>query len=354
MIIYNSQHRLLFISTLFHVTGSAIINISAICPAVISSLLALGVSLYRDDGFGLDSDYPQSYFTAISFLVGFVITYRAQLAFQRYTNALNSYHTMRSKLLDIVSMVNAFYSVKPGIPEVLAYHVLVIRYVTLYHKVMLASLRGDSLKSWVTPEGKSMKNSEKSIVSTKKLSDCPSWLSSGFQRCFCCKSECTSGTKKNSPAPGIVTGEEYRRLSKMMVNNRARAVLSWLTCTLTDGFNRFPCEVNSAVYSRIYQILSDLAVASNLALDVADSPFPFVYSQICAFMLWFSAFCSPIMFSQVWSSSVAWPACVSFAYTLVLFAVNLASVFLENPFSEGTNGLPMLYYEHSFDHCVVS
>lgn len=127
-----------------HHMGSALFNPHSLPMAVLSGAMALGLS-YSDDALAwLGGSILQStsYFGGISFIVGFTVVYRAQIAYQRYDQAQESYFGMASKLHDFVSMCSAFLVDADSDAQTRCVRGTIIRWARAYHELALEEFQG--------------------------------------------------------------------------------------------------------------------------------------------------------------------------------------------------------------------
>ena len=94
----------------FHVAGSALLNVHSFPMALTSAVISVVLSYEPVTLTWLMSNITQStaYFGGLSFIVGFVVVFRLQVAHQRYDSAQASFFSMQSKLVDFSSFISAF------------------------------------------------------------------------------------------------------------------------------------------------------------------------------------------------------------------------------------------------------
>ena len=141
MIVYDGRKRVGF-DVLLHIAGSALYSPRVLPMAFISGIISVVLSNLdiAVEFFEGVIDQPNAYFGGISFIVGFVVVYRAQLAIQRYEAAQTAYFAMESKLLDYGSMVNAFVCKdKEKSQKVVR---TLMRWLTLFHELASEEIQG--------------------------------------------------------------------------------------------------------------------------------------------------------------------------------------------------------------------
>jgi len=95
------------------------------------------------------------------------------------------------------------------------------------------------------------------------------------------------------------------------------------------------------VISRVFQEISNGALAYSQAEKLADIPFPFVFAQILAVAMLFIAIVFPICFTLITGESWFTPM-LSTGVVTFFWALNEIAKELENPFGKEANNVPLL------------
>jgi len=296
MIIYDAR-KLAGYDVFLHHIGSALYSPHSVPMALISGGLgALFANVSRvTDWLQVHILQGSAYFGAVSFIVGFVVVYRAQIAFQRYAEAQSQYFSMASKLHDIVSFYNAFLLGDDKVTACLRNTIL--RWCRAYHELAIEEFQGI---------------------------------------------EFTMNDRTN------LRKEEVELLARD--RKRPIQISAWLLRLTMENRDRF--KAGDAILSRVLQIITNTNLFYNQTRRIAETPFVFPIVQITSMMIHMWAFLTPLMIGSFFPMSNAIAAAVSGGSTWILFAVNESAAQLEQPFEPSSNNLPVAYYTIAFDDDV--
>lgn len=240
-----------------------------------------------------------AYFGGLSFIVSFVVVYRAQLAIQRYNASQATYFRMSSKIADMGMMFSVWLndtSEEKRDDKTRRTGLLksVLRWLQLYHELGTEEIQGFDFSA---------------LYPRTKL-----------------------------------TTEEALLLTKTV--KRPVVVMSWILNAVSKNKSHFSCD--GITLSRIYVLASEANESFNETRRVSETPFPFPFAQITMMMISLWAIATPIVISPVFTGSYVGAGSIAFFGTWVLFAVNEAASQLEQPFDDAANDLPVLYYSLCF------
>ena len=140
MIVYDGRKRAGF-DVLLHVAGSALYSPRVLPMAFVSGIISVLLSNLQIavDFFDEVITQANAYFGGLSFIVGFVVVYRAQLAIQRYETAQTAYFAMESKLLDYATMVTTFVNGDEKSQRIVR---TLMRWLSLFHELASEEIQG--------------------------------------------------------------------------------------------------------------------------------------------------------------------------------------------------------------------
>jgi len=285
MIIYDAR-KFGGYSLLVHWSGSALFNVHSFPQALASGTIAVALVLTgKGSEIIQDVQTVDVFFGSISFLVGFSIIIRAQVALQRYYNAQASLYTMQSKLTDFASLATTMADGDAALKHAL------VRYVRLYYTLALEEFQGFEFQL-MKHKKELITSDEEEILEEEhaKVAIVNAWL---VQSCF-----------------ELVQGEPFR--------------------------------------ARLYQILSEANVSYNETRRIAETSFPFPFAQIAFVIIHAWGIMSPIFVSAALEDSPGLAFIVTMIGTWFLFAVNELSAQLEQPMEEASNDLPIGFYKTLF------
>jgi len=282
-----------------HWKGSALFNWHSLPHALFSGILAVVISNFVATGW-LHTTFIQSnaYFGGISFVTGFVVVYRAQIAYQRYDEAQRMYFQMVSKLTDFVGFLNAFI---PRDNETDAKLLLTfLRWARAYHELAIEEFQGVEFQG---------------SISRNNLTD-----------------------------------EEVQLLARD--RKRPLQLSLWMQRLIIERRDRFHC--GDAILSRAYQVCSDANFFYASTRRIAESCFPFPFVQLTSAMIHIWMLLTPVVVGTFFPKTILLSFLIAMSSTLTLFAVNELAAILENPWEESINNLPAVYYTIAFDDDMSS
>lgn len=127
---------------------------SAMWIALIPALVGAAVSLlarytdfwpfiFLDPGYDGAFDIDSSVYQGLSFVLGFLLVFRASMAYSRYWEAITSVHLMRAEWFDAASSLVSFSAYSKAPPEtILKFRHLLVRLFSLCHVGALHNLIG--------------------------------------------------------------------------------------------------------------------------------------------------------------------------------------------------------------------
>mmetsp|Transcript_11598 Transcript_11598/g.22820 ORF Transcript_11598/g.22820 Transcript_11598/m.22820 type:complete len:796 (-) Transcript_11598:1754-4141(-) len=298
MIVYDSR-KLGGYDIFLHQAGSALFSWRSMPIAAASAIIATIFAYLTPlrDWLGLHVLQSTSYFGSISFIVGFTVVYRAQIAYSRYAEAQLAYFNMASKMHDFVSFLNSFLLDDTEHVQVL--RETIIRWCRAYHELALEEFQGIDF----------------ALHHRVNLNQ-----------------------------------EEVELLARD--RKRPIQVASWMHRLIME--NREAFRAGDAILSRAFQVQTNANMYFNNARRISETPFPFPFVQLTSMMIHTWAILTPIIMASFFPTSYVLAGAIAGASTWILVAVNETAAQLELPFEPSVNNLPTVYYTVAFDDDMSS
>lgn len=355
-------------------------------PGILSASVGLGLSfvekaesLITDEDRFIENPYP---FQLFAYLVGFVIVFRTNFAYQRYWESVDAVQRMGAKLIDGACMVVAFDA--PADPEqaylcetvmgqsAISEHAQddavvddqalkhrlffaeVVHMFSVLHAIALLYLRSDSDLDNIQAAD------DKELVASAPMIPRNVSLSSGFSQ--------ASVAKTHSQMKVEILGEllpEERALLEtdargMPVHSKARVTMitTWIFRRLIHRQKHEKAgdlsKTSPPIVSRIYQVMSDGLLAFGQASKIAETPFPFPYQNLIRDFLWIFAFSCPFVINAKILHKAA-RFVITFICVWAYFSLAWVGDNLEDPFlAYDANELPLLTTQHNFNRRLVA
>jgi len=293
MIVYESHNFF----AMMHWRGSVFPK--AIRWAIPSAVLSFCLGLLRQlqwSTLDLSSDLEQpSLFNGITFVLGFMLIFRAQQAYSRYWVAATSSHDMRTRFYEacsnIVALGHGYSSTKTQLLE--EFNHTTVRLFCLLHALALEELAN-------------MMDENFPLIDIESLSK--------KQLCFLASSD----------AAGRKVEVVYQWIKVHILNGVKSGVLT---------------SVPPPILTRVFQELGSGLVCYHEAHQVVIWPFPYCYAQMSWLLL--SVY---IVITPLFVSVSATHAASCFLWTLLSCVAMLGAHFvateLEHPFGDDRNDLP--------------
>eukprot|EP00736_Rhodelphis_marinus_P000060 Rmarinus@m.8 len=302
MIDYDSSN---FFDTLLRLRGSVILQIYR--HVICTGMLGLAAAFY-DDYSGLDSKFGEDeYFSLSGVTLGFLLVFRSNICYNRYTEGLNVLGAAIRDLRDLVIRAHSilrWVGEKPGmtqekVDEIVGnYSLKLCRWVALYFALLRAHLRFEEhtfdgnrmpLKKGETFQGENyIPLSSTEVQGLLKSKNKPiivaSWIRNSWSRLF---------------RMGIIT--------------------DWQRKELTEG-------------------AGNMLVAFSSTDKISKVPFPFPFAQMLLAFTFVYCYVCPFLFAMIYgyASPIA-----SMMMTFAMFGINSVGTELEDPFGYDDNDLPI-------------
>mmetsp|Transcript_8581 Transcript_8581/g.19113 ORF Transcript_8581/g.19113 Transcript_8581/m.19113 type:complete len:538 (+) Transcript_8581:77-1690(+) len=247
--------------------------------------------------------------SSFTFLVGFLVVFRTSHAYNRFWEACASVHKMGAEWFDSCSALIAYTKVSGAEQsEVVCFQNKVIRLFSLLHAVALAELEDLDNGS----EELEVRSFEMELVDAGAFED-----------------ETLAAIRDSTC--------------------RVELVYQWIQSLIVDAHHRGTLSVPPPILTRSFQELSGGMVNFHDAMKVADTPFPFPYSQTCDALLFFLYVTAPFVVSSYCSK---WWLAFFFTF-VVLFTfacLTLTGLELEFPYGRDANDIQGLDLQLEMNH----
>jgi len=238
-------------------------------------------------------------YQVFTFVLGFVIVFRANLAYQRFWEGRGMLELMSSKWSDAALQSTVFdnVSAKPEMDR-RAFRARMISLFSLLHATACSSLQDNENVMEVIE--------------------------------------------------GLDQSSVMNSLNSVHVRDQVFMIFTWIQDTLIRRQNMGGLAVPPPVSTRMFQEMSNGMLGFNNANKIHNTPFPFPYAQlITVALLILTATSAFIMDAYV--NSAFWAALFSFLAVAGYMAINEVAIELEDPFGDDANDLPMDEYQLHFN-----
>ena len=232
-----------------------------------------------------------AYFSGITLVLGFLLVFRTQLAYDRYWEGRTTIQVMMSKLEDVAIHGKTFVR---GADRKIWQRDLANLLLT-YMVFVMADLRGMlDLDDIIERYALQMKSQQRHMLYTHHY------------------------------RPYVVMGW---------------IVEHWVKQSVKPG----GIATSDPTQSRTYKILSEAQLAYNGAQKIQTTPFPFPLMQVCGMLLHVYMFSAPLVIGTFLKNWYLSPI-LSFFSVLGFFALNKTSEEMEDPFGIDPNDLPLEHF----------
>mmetsp|Transcript_25440 Transcript_25440/g.58602 ORF Transcript_25440/g.58602 Transcript_25440/m.58602 type:complete len:437 (+) Transcript_25440:111-1421(+) len=376
-------------SVLFQVTGTS--WPFGLVPGGIAAAVSLALSNWAEaDDLMRDRDdfisHPYA-FQLFAYLLGFVIVFRTQLAYQRYWEAVGALQNMSAKWLDgcLMSIVfdsggandtpllwgasdapaqSPFAENGPkGGPTHSSFFIEMVHLCSLLHAVALQHLRNDpnldNLQAAETTEEKKVKPDTASVVSIHSKGGTTTPGGSTSRRGFPTFSEPDLRDKLAQQKLPVLHGVRPEERTVLEFDAVGQPIATEARVAMVEGWmmrralarQKFEqghtASTSPPILSRIYQVISDGTLWFGAAAKIAQTPFPFPYRNIISIFLWMYTLMAPILINGI-IMNVTLRACLCFCAVFSYHALNNIGDNLEDPYLPyDPNELPLPAMQHS-------
>mmetsp|Transcript_58771 Transcript_58771/g.131449 ORF Transcript_58771/g.131449 Transcript_58771/m.131449 type:complete len:488 (-) Transcript_58771:38-1501(-) len=245
-------------------------------------------------------------FNAFSFVLGFLIVFRTQMAYQRFWEGARLLRLVRGQWMNAASCVVAFCSAVPEKQQdVEEFLHLFVRLMSLLFCTGLQQVADMSDETF-------------EILDVH-----------GFDE------------------------DMLRYLASRPEHERCPIVLQWIQRLIVITLESNTLQIAPPIASRIFQELGQGIMVLNQAGAITSVPFPFPYAQLMTVLLLIHTFVTPIVMAIVLPTWY-WTAACTFASVLVFWGVNRIAVEIEMPFGDDSNDLQLKDMQASINQSLIT
>lgn len=284
---------------LFRLHGSVFPR--AILWAVPSTALAIILHAYVIE---YDADLNLSQFGIFNFVLGFLLVFRSQQAYNRFWEAGTIIQRVRGNWFNCFSACCAFCSTKPENEE-------------------------------------QVRKFKHSLVRFTSLLYC-----SALQQLAVCK----------DAAFEVIDLEDFPEASLKRLAEapeKTLVVIQWMQQLITDNQRNGTLDVPPPILSRVFQELSNGSVDFVDAMKITDVLFPFPYTQMISTMLILCSVITPVILAAA-IHNVVWVAVLTFCSTFFYWCIDYIAAEIEMPYGDDPNDLPMASFQQQLNRSLCA
>jgi len=258
-------------------------------------MLAVGLQLFwawwdNKQGNQNETQVVSQVWTGYSFVLGFLIVFRVQLAYDRFWDACIDSHELRATWFSAVSSLFAFTTDDPAkSADVDYFQKVIVRLMSMIHQAACERLDADEQAEYVLFDNEG------------------------------CDQKALEFLKQSADRVEVI--EQW--IEKLIVQNMRNGVL----------------PIPPPIISRCFQDLSEgICLLGDLEV-VADFPLPFPLAQMTVLMMLYHFLVTPIIASLI-MYNWRWAGLLAFTSSFCCWSLNYIALEIERPFSKTLNGVP--------------
>lgn len=276
----------------------------AVCFAIPAAVLTCVVRWNVGEPY--EDKSVSSVLSSYNFVIGFLIVFRTQQAYQRFTEGATLLQQVRGMWLNAASSLIAFSSQRAEQKEeVQSFHHLLIRLFSLLHCVALQEIAD-------------MDDEGFDILDPAGIE--PACLSF---------------------------------LATVQDSEKSEILLQWIQRLTVDKMNSGVLPIPAPVITRVFQELSNGIVTVTDAMKIRQLPFPFPYAQMISVMLMINTVTTPL-FTGFFVESMYWAPSLTFVVVFAFWSINYIAAELEMPFGDDANDLPIAGMQRSMNISLMT
>jgi len=245
--------------------------------------------------------------TGFTFLVGFLVVFRTQMAYNRFWEGCTATYRMRAQWSECCSSLVSFCRTSKARRDVVfKFQQTLIRLFSMLHAVALADIE-----------------------------DCKSD-----------KLEQVSAFKYD-----LIDAQSIDATSLMSIKNsdsKVELVYQWIQCLVVDNSETGVLSVPAPMLSRSFNEMANGMMQFHDALRISTVPFPFPYAQTCECLLVLHWLIAPFVVCS-WTTNPVWAAVLCFVQVFILWCLNTIAIEIENPFGMDPNDIDACSMQAEFN-----
>jgi len=245
-------------------------------------------------------------FRSFGFVLGFLLVFRTQMAYQRYWEGAKLLRMVRGQWMNAASCVVAFCSsAEDKQHEVEEFLHLFVRLMSLLFCTGLQQVADMSDETF-------------EILDLDGLEE-----------------------------------DSVRYLASRPEHERCAVVLQWIQRLIVTSLEGHTLHIAPPLATRIFQELGQGIMVVNQAGAITSVPFPFPYAQLMSILLLIHTCATPVVMAIV-LEDVWWTAICTFVSVLVFWGINHIAVEIEMPFGDDTNDLQLKDMQKSINDSLLT
>jgi len=147
---------------------------------------------------------------------------------------------------------------------------------------------------------------------------------------------------------GLDTEAAMNSLNSGIVEDKVFLVFTWIQDTLIRRQDMGGIPVPPPICTRLFQEMSNGMLGFNNANKIHNTPFPFPYAQLITLALLVLTITMGFVVDLL-VDSVIWGSLMCFMSIAGYYSINEVAIELEDPFGDDANDLPMTEYQKTFN-----
>lgn len=296
------QSRTFFLNVV-HNDGSTFPKAACVAlPGCFITFFLIYFEYYSDQDKAAFGD--SSIWGGFNFLAGFLVVFRTQQAYQRFSRGAHTWNAMGICWFHSASQLMAYLRMQPEEhPESLEFQNVLLRLFSLLHAVAVADV-----EEHVDDDG--------------------------------------------IPFDGLVIDPnslDERSLKTLRESvDKVELVYQWIQCLVVDNIKNKLLIIPPPILMRAFEELENGMCYFRDALRIATVQFPFPYAQTCDLVLILHWVISPFV-TAAFVSQTGWACMFTFIQVFTLWNLNSIGVELENPFGSDPNDLEGVCQQQTFN-----
>lgn len=329
---------------------------SALPRAVILALPSvLMVGILRIVGLDTHSDWFKNptYYTIFSTLVGFFLTFRASLSYQRYWEGRTSQARFSTRWANAALNALKFdmLAKEPAKATGVEFRLEMVHLMSLLHGLAMQALRGDENLD-------NLEHGSFDEIPEPPVKD-PGLLREWNKRID--NRSLLGMTRKDHyklywstfkmPVLGGLDDMELERLEQCR-GDKVYLVYSWIVHLLTERRGEGGIAIDAPICASIFNELSDGRLGYENSLRLTDTPFPFPFAQSDSLLVYIVAYTIPFVMVGL-SQRIYVCLVINFFTVMTYFLLNEVAREIEDPFKHDPNDLPLKFMQYEFNEELV-
>eukprot|EP00899_Mesostigma_viride_P005816 jgi/Mesvir1/15235/Mv06460-RA.1 len=335
---------------LTRVYGSALPRCLPYCVLVTALTVALFQFAQDEMHDAFRHPFPYNIFTV---MLGFLLVFRTNLAYQRYWEGRGNVQTMMARWSASVMQAITFDEVSNTPPHThYEFKIKLLHLFSLLHAVACQSLRNDYILS----------NLHKACVKARAFvppddaANLKPWIGRPWRENWVLLGMELHNQKYHQATPlGVLGGVSRTENEKLIVmtDHRVYAVMTWIQQLMLARTKEGGLQIPPPILTRMYQELSEGNIAYMHARKITDTQFPFPYAQANIVLLIAFGLSLPCLMAA-WMEKAWVASMLTFFTSMAYFAMNEMAREVESPFQYDPNDLPLPSYQYYFNTLLLS